>query len=496
MIGTRIGKYRLVRKLGEGGMGVVYEAVREDIEVRAAIKLLRVEFVLNPEVAARFFNEARAANLIAHPGIVKVFDYGQEPGGIAYLAMEYLDGESLYARMQRSGKLGKTEVLRLGRQIASALAAAHEKSIVHRDLKPDNIFIIPDAETPGGERIKLLDFGIAKIAAGGSAGVTTQANVIMGTPAYMSPEQCLGGKDVDGKTDVYALGVILFEMLAARTPFVAERPGEYLNMHMTRPPPLLTQYVPLVPSKLVGLVHAMLTKEPTARPTMEQVASQLQRMQQGAQDAPAGPVVPELRAGKEERPTVPAKALNSSPRLSGEIAEADLAVTTALRVKKPATAATSDAALAPGKRPVPAKQDTVKDPSVGAFDPTSPGEPDFIDKLGGMADGAKTIPVQSMHLQELVPMMAPKSATLPAPGSASAPASRPPPPSGPGALTGPSWVPMEIVKSDYVSDPQVGERQPEAAAAMTPGRTRPLMLLVLVALALLGGLLLFLLRNR
>src|SRR3954454_14616924 len=122
MIGKRIGKYRLVRTLGGGGMGVVYEAVREDIEVRAAIKILRPEFAGNPEVVGRFFNEARAANLIAHPGIVKVFDYGHEPGGIAYLAMEYLEGESLWKRMERIGKIGKGDVLRLGRQIASALA--------------------------------------------------------------------------------------------------------------------------------------------------------------------------------------------------------------------------------------------------------------------------------------------------------------------------------------------------------------------------------------
>ena len=135
MIGTRIGKYRLIGLLGEGGMGVVYEAVRDDIEVRAAIKVLRAEFASNPEVAGRFFNEARAANLIAHPGIVKVFDYGHEPGGVAYLAMELLEGESLWKRIERTGKMAKADVLRLGRQVASALSAAHEKGIVHREVR-------------------------------------------------------------------------------------------------------------------------------------------------------------------------------------------------------------------------------------------------------------------------------------------------------------------------------------------------------------------------
>ncbi len=139
MVGSRIGKYRLVRQLGEGGMGVVYEAVREDIAARAAIKVLRPEYAANPELAGRFFNEARAANLIAHPGIVRVFDYGAEEGGIAYLAMEYLDGESLWKRIERHKRIALPEALRIARQIASALAAAHDKQIVHRDLKPDKI---------------------------------------------------------------------------------------------------------------------------------------------------------------------------------------------------------------------------------------------------------------------------------------------------------------------------------------------------------------------
>ena len=133
MVGSRIGKYRLLKQLGEGGMGVVYEAVREDIAARAAIKVLRPEYAANPELAGRFFNEARAANLIAHPGIVRVFDYGAEEGGIAYLAMEYLEGESLWKRIERQKKLPVPEALRIARQIASALAAAHEKQIVHRD---------------------------------------------------------------------------------------------------------------------------------------------------------------------------------------------------------------------------------------------------------------------------------------------------------------------------------------------------------------------------
>ena len=133
MAEDRIGNYRVIRQLGEGGMGVVYEAVREDIGVRAAIKVLRLEFARHPEIAARFFQEARAANLIQHPGIVRIFDYGQLPSGSAYLAMEYLDGESLRARLLTEERLSEAVTLRIGRQIASALATAHASQVVHRD---------------------------------------------------------------------------------------------------------------------------------------------------------------------------------------------------------------------------------------------------------------------------------------------------------------------------------------------------------------------------
>jgi serine/threonine-protein kinase len=321
----------------------------------------------------------------------------------------------------------------------------------HRDLKPENIYIVPDAEMPDGERIKLLDFGIAKIAAGDS-GVRTQANVIMGTPAYMSPEQCLGAKDVDAKTDVYALGIILFEMLAGRPPFVAERPGEFLPMHMLKPPPLLTQFVPLLPSKLVGLVHSMLAKEPTARPRMEQVAAQLQRLLAGGQAGPElAPIAPTSAAANEERPTKPAKAL-AKGRPSAEISDADLPVTAALRVKRPTPAA----ARPPGRANVDAADS-------GAYDPTSPGAPDFGAKLDDALDNARTTPVVSLHLADLAAQAA---AAPPAAPAVPAPASAP-------ALTGASWVPMEIVKTDYKSAP---EQPPEGAptpALAPPSREAP-----------------------
>ncbi len=278
MVGERIGNYRVVRQLGEGGMGVVYEAVRDDIGGRAAIKVLRPESALNPEAAARFFNEARAANLIDHPGIVKIFDYGQLPSGAPYLAMELLSGEALFQRMQRERRFSEPDTIRLGRQVAAALAAAHAKEVIHRDLKPENIFIVPDGEAEGGERAKILDFGIAKLARGQTGLVRTHTNMVMGTPIYMSPEQCKGGKHVDGRADVYALGVILFEMVAGRTPFVAEEGGEYIGMHLFKAPPALSSLAPTVSPGLEKAVSLMLRKEPQARPSMAEIAATLKTL--------------------------------------------------------------------------------------------------------------------------------------------------------------------------------------------------------------------------
>ena len=277
MQNQRIGPYRVLRLLGEGGMGMVYEAVRDDIGVRAAVKLLRPEYARKQELAARFFNEARAANMIQHAGIVRIFDYGQLSTGEAYLAMEYLEGELLRIRLQREVRLGDADAMRLARQVASAVASAHAKNIVHRDLKPENIMLVADAEAPGGERAKVLDFGIAKLDSM-SGGFVTRTNTVMGTPAYMAPEQCRGIKTIGDRVDVYALGVMLFEMLTGRTPFVAEAPGDLIGMHMFSPPPHLSTYLPHCDPALARLVGSMLQKDPTTRPSMADVAQTLKAM--------------------------------------------------------------------------------------------------------------------------------------------------------------------------------------------------------------------------
>ncbi len=279
MIGQLVGSYKVTRKLGEGGMGAVYEAVQEQIGRHVAIKVLLASAAGNAQIAQRFFNEARATNLINHPSLVEIFDMGHLADGTAYIVMELLQGESLTDRIRKAPQGLGTQALRIARQTASALAAAHDKQIVHRDLKPDNVFIVPDPEATGGERAKVLDFGIAKMAAELQSGpLKTSTQMLMGTPAYMAPEQCRSSTNVDDKADVYSLGVMLYQMLSGRLPFDANDTMQLLYAHVHDPPPSLTSVVPDAPPQLVEALAAMLLKDPKQRPTMAEVAATMGRL--------------------------------------------------------------------------------------------------------------------------------------------------------------------------------------------------------------------------
>ena len=289
-VGQLIGNYKVVRRIGAGGMGEVYEAVHQQIGTRAAIKVLLPTHSQDAEMLNRFFNEARAVNIVGHPGLVRIFECGRLPDGAAYIVMEYLEGESLRARLRRVGGRLDGSSLLIARQIANALAATHAKKIIHRDLKPDNLMLVPDSDMPTGERIKILDFGIAKLAAdaaGESADgnlvddggvVRTRTGLILGTPAYMAPEQCRGLGQVDEKADVYSLGVILFEMLSGRTPFKSPGFGEMAAMHMFMPPPDLQELVPGIRPDVAQLVARLLAKKAVERPPMSEVAAELDRL--------------------------------------------------------------------------------------------------------------------------------------------------------------------------------------------------------------------------
>jgi serine/threonine protein kinase len=281
--GHRLGPYRIVRLLGEGGMGAVYEARQEPLDRRVALKTLHAEYAGNKESVARFFNEAKTLSRLEHPSIVQVSDFGTDADGTAYLVMEYLRGQSLGGRLRdfaaRGDRLPVVTALQFGLQVADVLAVAHAQGIVHRDIKPDNLMLVADAVAPGGERVKLLDFGIAKIThEKDKGGVKTATQTVMGTPSYMSPEQCAGAGGVDAKTDVYALGCVLFEVLAGRPPFVAEGPGQLIGMHLFQTPPSLASLAPKVPAELVELVQRLLTKDKAQRPAMSETADEIGKL--------------------------------------------------------------------------------------------------------------------------------------------------------------------------------------------------------------------------
>ncbi len=222
-IDATLGSYRLVKLLGIGGMGRVYLAEHQKLGRRAALKLLHPEYSSNVEFVRRFFNEARAVNQINHPNIVEIVDFVEDPHGYNYFIMELLDGRDLRKARELDGPFLIDRAVEIGRQVASALAAAHDHGIVHRDIKPDNVLLLPREGKP--HFIKLLDFGIAKLSLGVSQEDRTRLGLVLGTPGYMSPEQAFG-RPIDGRADVYSLGVLLFWMLLDRLPSASYSPLE------------------------------------------------------------------------------------------------------------------------------------------------------------------------------------------------------------------------------------------------------------------------------
>ena len=268
MIGTRLNNYEIVSLLGEGGMGMVYLARHPYMGRRAAVKVLRPELLHDKSLVARFMEEARATNAIQHPNIIDIIDVGLLPETqTPYLMMEFLDGESLAHRLQASRILSARDAVDIACQTAAALAAAHACHIIHRDLKPDNLYLLADPSLPSGSRVKVLDFGIAKLRGDMRArSAQTKSGILMGTPFYMSPEQCRGfAAGLDHRSDIYSLGIIVYEMLCGQLPFVSDGVGDLLVRHITEPPASLRTIVPTIPESLDGVVLRALAKAPDDR---------------------------------------------------------------------------------------------------------------------------------------------------------------------------------------------------------------------------------------
>src|SRR4051812_4974304 len=280
MIGETFGGYRVIDKIGEGGMGAVYLAEHTLIGRKAAIKVLLPEHSRKQDLVDRFFNEAKTAAGLNHPALVDVFDFGVHPSGSAYLVMDYLEGENLGSRLARVAPLPIPQAIDLARQIARGMEAAHARGIVHRDLKPDNIFLVPDVETPDRDQVKILDFGIAKLLGAPSASKgATSTGMVLGTPLFMAPEQCRGTGLVDHRADIYSLGCILYLMLCARPPFDHQGVGEILAAHLFENPVPPRTLNPSVPGALEAVVLKPLVKDPEQRSQpMAAVAADLARI--------------------------------------------------------------------------------------------------------------------------------------------------------------------------------------------------------------------------
>jgi len=258
--GFAVGEYRIEGVAGRGGMGVVYAAVQPVIEKKVAIKVLNAQLSSDRELVRRFVDEARAVNRIGHENIIDIFSFGQLPDGRQYFVMEYLDGATLAARLNR-GDLSPSDFPNVLAQICEALEAAHAKKIVHRDLKPENVWI--SASSKGRPRVKLLDFGIAKLLETGERTIT-DVGAVMGTPHFMSPEQC-NGRGVDHRTDIYAMGVLMYRLFTGQLPIQGQTYAEILAKQIVVMPQPPSTLAPLPPA-LDRLIMACLAKEPAARP--------------------------------------------------------------------------------------------------------------------------------------------------------------------------------------------------------------------------------------
>jgi serine/threonine protein kinase len=290
MVGKKINNYELRELVGDGAMGVVYLAEHPVLRRRVAVKLLKRQYLESPSLVSRFVNEARAAAAIHHPNVIEVIDVGMVEQEIPYIMMEYLEGEPLSRRLTRE-RLGVGKAVDIAIQAARAVAASHAIEIVHRDLKPENLFLVPDPMSPGGDRVKVLDFGIAKLRPdwSGSDGAKTRTGVIFGTPAYMSPEQCRGLNDeVDATTDIYALGCILYEMLCGKAPYTSVGWGDVLMMHMSEEIPVPSAGNPRVSPAIDKVVLTALAKKKSDRfSSMRDMHRALAQARNGVEDTPA-----------------------------------------------------------------------------------------------------------------------------------------------------------------------------------------------------------------
>jgi eukaryotic-like serine/threonine-protein kinase len=260
---TLADKYRIEELIAEGGMGAVYRGTHVLMDKTVAIKVLHPALAADDKIVARFSREARAASRLSHPHALSVTDFGEGENGIVFLVMEYLKGQTLKEVIHSEGQMPLPRVIEIVRQICGALEAAHAEGVVHRDLKSDNIMLL---DIGGGDWAKVLDFGIAKITEKvGQDPALTAPNLIIGTPQYMSPEQCSQAAEIDSRSDIYSFGVILYEMLVGHVPFTGESPTAIMMKHLQEPPPSVLEERKDLPAAVGRVVTRAMAKRPADR---------------------------------------------------------------------------------------------------------------------------------------------------------------------------------------------------------------------------------------
>ncbi|MEP6707001.1 MAG: protein kinase [Pyrinomonadaceae bacterium] len=302
-------KYRVEELISEGGMGAVYRGTHVLMDKTVAIKVLRPSLAADDTIVARFSREAKAASRIAHPHALSVTDFGESENGVVFLVMEYLSGRTLKNEIRSGGPMPLTRVVEIIRQVGSALEAAHAEGVIHRDLKSDNIMLV---DSNGADWAKVLDFGIAKIQerVGSYDPGITAPNLIVGTPQYMSPEQCSQSSELDSRSDIYSMGVILYEMLIGHVPFTGESPTAIMMKHLQEAPPSVLEERDDLPASVGRVVAKALAKRPEDR---YQSAGELVA---ALKDAAADPVMRTEAGQSESRNTdriVVPTASNQSP---------------------------------------------------------------------------------------------------------------------------------------------------------------------------------------
>ena len=301
LVGQVFGGYRLVTALRSGGMGTVYYAEHTVIGRRAAVKVLHPDVSRNPQLVARFLTEARAANDIRHPNVVEITDLGQS-GDVHYIVMSFLEGETLGERLEREKVLDESTTVRIVRQIASALAAAHDHGIVHRDLKPENVFLLNHPDYP--DYVKVLDFGIAKLIGPQQANAphNTVLGMVIGTPAYMSPEQCRGQAELDHRSDIYSLGIMLYEMLTGTVPFRRDSTADVLLAHVRDQPVPPLDLNPKLSRHISDAIVRALDKDPALRfASMRELRDAIENVVRPAKAAAAAAAIEEETFEKREK---------------------------------------------------------------------------------------------------------------------------------------------------------------------------------------------------